>query len=87
MLKAVTVASARLEHQPFQRRTHPACDAGSGRLIGFMASAGNDIDGLGLLFLRPIQEAVVDIGNYIKSGSSRPPVAMRTLSSKLDNSK
>ena len=50
-----------------------------------MASAGNDIDGLGLLFMRPIQEAIVNVGNYTTLGGLRPPFADNTTATAMDN--
>ena len=63
----------------------PAFDAGSGRLIGFTAATGSDIDGLGLLFLRPIKEATTDV-EYTNKDNLRRPVADRLVPTKADNS-
>ena len=62
------------------------CAAGSGRLIGFTAVSGTDVDGLGLLFMRPIKEATTDV-KYTNMDALRPPVADRETTSNLDNLK
>ena len=62
------------------------CVAGSGRLIDFTAVTGSDVDGLGLLFMRPIKEATTDF-RYTNMDALRPLVADRETTSNLDNLK
>lgn len=61
----------------------PRMAAGSGRLCGVTVATGLDVDGLGLLFMRPVRDALTRV-KQTAMDSLRPPAAQDARSVIMD---